>query len=389
MKKILLGSTVLVGAAALFAGAAFAGETPKVTLGGTSDFQVGFVGEDQDFGPSDGVATSPGGAKRSGAFRTETELNVKIDAKTDSGLGYGGQFDLAVSGHNDQDANTNQVNRSWVYLDGAWGRLEGGTTYGVTSTMKVDAASIARATGGIDGDFNYFMTATTGRVIATPDLFLNYGTSGAVQLGDESQEAINKVNYYTPRFAGFQAGVSFLFDTTGTDRGIVLSRGNNNGGEAENVVLGGLNYEGKFGDFGVKAAATGEWGNSEVTGTEDLRTYNLGAQVDFMGFSLAGSYGDLGDSLQASATLGDDAHYWTVGGAYAYGPFGVSVTYLDSEVDTGATSNDFSNLSIGADYKLAPGLTPYAEVSFVDVDPVGIVNDNNATVFIAGTQLAF
>jgi len=378
MKKILLGSTVLVGAAALFAGAAFAGETPKVTLGGTSDFQVGVVSEDQDTN------------LRSSAFRTETELNVKIDAKTDAGLGYGGQFDLAVSSHNDQDATADQVNHSWVYLDGMWGRLEGGSTYGVTSTMKVDASKIARATGGIDGDFNYFMSSTAGRVIATPDLYLDYGTTGGAQLGDESQEAINKVNYYTPRFAGFQAGVSFLFDTTGADRGIALSRSDNDSGEAENVFLLGLNYEGKFDQIGFKAGATGELGNAEFATQNDLRAWNAGAQVDFMGFSVAGSYGSYGDSLQLKTTGSDSGtHYWTLGGAYEYGPFGASVTYLDSRVDLGATHNDFSNLSIGADYKLAPGLTPYAEVSFVQLDPTGTVNDNDATVFIAGTQLAF
>lgn len=388
MKKILLGSTVLVGAAALFAGAAFAGETPKVTLGGTSDFQVGIVGEDR----SAGTSTTDSGF-RNGAFRTETELNVKIDAKTDAGLGYGGQIDLAVSGHNNQDGNTDQVNHSWVYLDGAWGRLEGGSTYGVTSTMKVDASSIARATGGIDGDFNYFMTGTTGRVIATPDLILDYGNtagSGAVQFGDESQEAINKVNYYTPRFSGFQAGVSFLFDTTGTDRGIVTSRATNTSDEAQNVFLAGLNYEGKFSDVGVKAAATGEYGKSEITTQNNLRTWNAGVQADYMGFSVAGSYGNYGDSLQTKTTGSDsNTYYWTLGGAYAYGPFGASVTYLNSRVDLGTTHNDFSNVSVGADYKLAPGFTPYAEVSFVQVDPTATANDNDATVFVAGTQLSF
>lgn len=394
MKKILLGSTVLVGAAALFAGAAFAGETPKVTLGGTSDFQVGFVGEDQDGGPADGTAGSPGGNKRAGAFRTETQLDVKVDGKTDSGLGYGAQFDLAVSGTDNADsaagnagANGSQVNHSWIYLDGAWGRLEGGSTVGVTSTMKVDASKIARATGGIDGDFHYFMTATSGRVIATPDLALDYG---AAQLGDETTEAINKVNYYTPRFAGFQAGVSYLFDNTAADKGIFLSRGSRTAGEVGNIVLGGLNYEGKFDAIGFKAAATGEWGNSETIATNDLRTWNVGAEVDYMGFSVAGSYGDLSDSLQPTATAADSGtHYWTLGGAYVYGPFGASVTYLNSRVDTGATHNDFDNLSIGADYKLAPGLTPYAEVSFVSLDPTGVVNDNDATVFIAGTQVSF
>ncbi|MDX2074173.1 MAG: porin [Alphaproteobacteria bacterium] len=375
MKKILLGSTVLVGTAALFAGAAFAGETPKVTLGGVSDFQVGIVSEDRDTN------------LRSGAFKTETDLSIKIDAKTDAGLGYGGEIVLDVSNTDDADNENDQVGKSYVYLDGAWGRLEGGSNYGAASTMKVDASRIARATGGIDGDFNYFMSATTGSTIATPDLILDYG---ATQFGDESQEAINKVTYYTPRFMGFQAGVSYLFDSTGNDRGTGISRADNNN-EAENVFVGGINYDNKFGDFGVAAAVTGEFGDSEVTTREDLRTWNAGAKVAYMGFSLAGSYGSWGDSLQLTSTASDeDTMYWTLGGAYEYGPFGASVTYLNSEFDNGATENEFDNLSVGVDYKLAPGLTPYAEVSFVEFDnATGTANDNDATVFIAGTQLAF
>lgn len=376
MKKILLGTTTLVGAAALFAGAAFA-ETPKVTIGGTANFQAGFVGEDQDTN------------LRSGAFRNETELNVKVDGKSDAGLGYGAQIDLMVSGNADQDNNTDAINHSWVYLDGNWGRFEGGTTYGVTSTMKVDASSIAHATGGIDGDWKYFYTATSGRIIATPDLYLDYGTQSGAQFGNESQEATNKVNYYTPRFAGFQAGVSYLFDTTGGDRGIVLSRQNNTSSEAENVILGGINYQNKFGNVGVSAAVTGEWGNAEVATQNDLRTWNAGARFDYMGFSLAGSYGSYGDSLQTKTTAGDSAHYWTLGGAYEYGAFGASVTYLNSRVDLGTTQNDFDNLSVGVDYKLAPGLTPYAEVSFVDVDPTSTSNDNKGQVVIVGSQLSF
>jgi hypothetical protein len=382
MKKILLGSTVLVGAAALFAGAAFAGETPKVTIGGTVDFQAGFVNEDRSAGTGSTDANF-----RSGAFRTESELSIKIDAKTDAGLGYGGEIVLPVDATQDATA-LDQTGREYVYLDGAWGRLEGGTNYGAAATLKIDASRIARATGGIDGDWNYFMTPTTGVGIYTPDALLDHGTTA--QFGDESSESINKITYYTPRYMGFQAGVSYLFDTSAVDRGRAFAgRGTNNGGEAENVFVGGINYEGKFSDVSVGLAATGEWGNGETAATEDLRTYNLGAKLGYMGFSVAGSYGSWGDSLSGVSNL-DDRDYWTLGAAYEYGPFGASVTYMKSTFETAANvENEFDNLSIGVDYKLAPGFTPYAEVSFVSVDPAAVVNDNDATVFIAGTQLAF
>ena len=81
-----------------------------------------------------------------------------------------------------------------------------------------------------------------------------------------------------------------------------------------------------------------------------------------------------------------DADYWTLGAAYESGPFGLSVTYLDSE----RADNELQNLVIGADYALAPGLTPYAEVSFFDADVSGTtVGDNEGSVFLLGTTLNF
>ena len=385
MKKILLGTTTLVGVAALFAGAAFAGETPKVTIGGTIDFQAGFLDEEKT---ASGVAEAN---TRSGQFRTETELSIKIDAKTDAGLGYGGEIVLPVDALQTESA-TDQTGRAYIYADGAWGRLEGGTNTGAAAALKIDASSIASATGGIDGDWNYFMSATSTSGIFTPDALLDHGTTS--QFGDESTESINKITYYTPRFSGFQAGVSFLFDTTAADRGRVIpSAGpaDNNAGEAENVFVGGINYEGKFSDVSVGLAATGEYGNGETAATEDLRTYNLGAKLGYMGFSLAASYGSWGDSLQTSGYF-DDRDYWTLGAAYEYAAFTGSVTYMASNYETAANvDQEFDNLSIGVDYKLAPGFTPYAEVSFVEVDAAtaGGINDNDATIFIAGTQLAF
>jgi outer membrane protein OmpU len=387
MKKILLGTSALVGAAALFAGAANAAETPKITLGGFSTFQAGFTSEDLDTN------------QRSGAFRTDNVITVRVNGKTDGGLGYGAGMDLEADTSGNNDGAGVNSERTFVYVDGKWGKLQGGSDFGVAKTMKVDASSIARASGGIDGDFYNFIntagtahnyaagTVGTGQVFSTPDLFLDYG---AGVLGNESSQAINKLSYYTPRFSGFQAGVSYLFDTTGGDRGQVLSRQSNTTGEAKNVLLGALNYQGKFSNVSVELGATGEWGNSEDSTVNDLRTWQAGAKFGYMGFSLAGSYANYGDSLRVK-TAGSDSgnRIWTVGGAYETGPFGASVTYLDSRYDGGATHNDFSNLSFGVDYKLAAGLTPYAEVDVIRFDPTGTANDNDATVVLVGTQLAF
>jgi predicted porin len=255
--------------------------------------------------------------------------------------------------------------------------------------MKVDASRIARATGGIDGDFTYFLNAPgSPQVIATPDLYLDYGAV-ATQLGDESLENLNKVTYYTPRFSGFQLGVSYVIDQANRGQTVALSSDDN--AQAENIFQGAISYEGKFDQIGFAAGLTGEWGNAEVNTYQDLRTWQGGAKLSYMGFSLAGSYGHWGDSLRLKSAGGvNDTWFWDVGASYENGPFGVSVTYLDSNYEaTTTTDNEFTNVSVGVDYKLAPGLTPYAEVSFVQFDPTGTANDNDATIGIVGTVLNF
>jgi hypothetical protein len=219
---------------------------------------------------------------------------------------------------------------------------------------------------------------------------------------------------------GLQVGVSYLPDqinrgqgfSAGAPNPVGPDRTDLNAGQSDNIWAGGINYDNKFGDFGVAVAATGEWGKAQAAGYEDLKAWNAGAKASYMGFSLAGSYGDWGKSNTLTAANSKKTYYWDLGAAYEYGPFGASVTYLYSSVDCGhiaqtnvgaagvgingncaATDvggkNKFDSVSTGVDYKLAPGLTPYAEVTWYDENAVTNANDNKGYVVIVGTQLNF
>jgi outer membrane protein OmpU len=407
MKKILLGTTTLIGAASLFAGAAFA-ETPKVTVGGYANFEVGMISDDLDTD------------QRGHAFRNDTQVAFKIDGKNDSGLGYGGEISLLADTTEDVLGRGANASKTMVYVDGMWGRFEMGSNVGVDGTMKIDAATISRATGGINGDWSYFANADD-QFLAMSALPLAYGDVGGAAgggvanlTGDHTEENLSKVTYYTPRFAGFQLGLSYLPDQLNRGQGFAgnalphpvggPNRVETIEGQSENIFVGGVNYDNKFGDIGFGIAATGMVGDAMVATYEDLAAWNAGAKLSYMGFTLAGSYGDWGDSNTLKADNSDETDYWTVGGAYEYGPFGVSVTYLNSTVDCGTGQagvntinadcsgdgkNDFDNVSFGADYKLAPGLTPYAEISWYDQDSVTAASDNKGYVGIVGTQLNF
>src|SRR5579884_246565 len=354
MKKILLGTTTLIGAAALFAGHAFA-DTPKVTVGGYTNFEAGYTQDDDSGTSSNGHTTALTNAvhERPQAFRQDTQVDFKIDGKNDGGLGYGGEIDLLADVSADTQERGINASKTYIYMDGNWGRFEMGSNVGADGTMKVDAGTIARATGGINGDWNYFANANT-TFVGMAALPLAYGATGGQNaepinfLGDHAEENINKITYYTPRFWGLQAGVSYLPDQTNRGQGTVApagrpnplgpNRANNIDGLAQNIFTGGLNYDNKFGDFGLTAAATGEWGNAQhpTDGTgpyHDLKAWNAGAKLSWMGWSIAGSYGDWGKSLTTAASGSKDTWYWDAGIAYEYGPFGASFTYLNSQFD--------------------------------------------------------
>lgn len=386
MKKILLGTTGLV-AVALVATAASA-ETPKVTLGGFSDFQSSWTSDDRD-------ATT-----RTVGFRNDNEVTVKVDGKTDGGLGYGAEIDLEADVTNDADNQGINASRTFTYLDGNWGRVEMGSNKSVASTMRVDASTLAAATGGINGAWTYNPTSSAAApapgarasagFISTSKLPSEHGRVTAD--GDESTYNATKVSYYTPKFYGVQAGVSYTPQID--DRGQTMTRADRL--SVSDVIDLGLGYEGTFSGIKLAAAGTYETGTAggrggagvgpSGFGSDNIDAYNVGALVGYKGFSLAGSYGNW-DSSGIARTDGD---YWTAGLGYSMGPVGLSATYLASTLNgPGAGQDDFKNFVLGAEYKLAAGLTPYAEVSFYDFATPGTIYDNSGSTVILGTQVAF
>jgi len=378
MKKILLGTTGLV-AVALLSTAASA-ETPKVTLGGFSDFQSGWGDEGHDTGV------------RTNGFRNDNAITVKVDGKTDGGLGYGAEIDLEADTTNSADNQGTNASRTFTYLEGNWGRVELGGNKSVASTMRVDASTLAAATGGINGAWTYFVNGaptTDQGFITTSKLPGENGSTYAN--GDETTYNATKVSYYTPKFSGFQAGVSYTPQLN--DRGQSVARSDTTG--AADVLDFGLGYEGTFSGVKLAAAGTYEAANGNGTagaaglGTDDINAWNIGALLGWRNFSAAGSYG----SWDNSGMTGVDGDYWTAGLGWTAGPIGVSATYINSTLtETGGSDNDFQNLVLGAEYKLAAGLTPYAEVSIFDFDNNGkaaTAYNNSGTIFLLGTQVAF
>ncbi|MDB2415058.1 porin [Rickettsiales bacterium] len=400
MKKILLATTAL----GMFAAGAAHAEGPTVTVGGFMDFQ--FANTDQN-----SVFTEVGDGRFNSDSHTrhEAELHFKIDGKTDNGLGYGAYIELEANVNPDDGTGTttNNAENGYIYVESGFGRVEVGPTYDAGSSLKVDAGTLARATGGIAGDFYNFAALSSAsqgtdgndNFYVLPGLPTLYGNPGVAVDGTNSGPATaNKISYYSPRISGVQLGVSFTPDQGERGTAVGLSGKGTSNGQFRDVWNAGLNYQGQYESIGVEASVTGEWGDVEevvasANTLDDLKAYAAGLNVSYAGFTAGGSWGNV-DEYGQTKTMNSEITYWTLGGAYEFGPFAASVTYMSSEVENGTSAgldNEFDNLVIGADYQLAPGLVPYVEVSFFDTDDndATTTSDNDGTIVLIGTELNF
>lgn len=203
-------------------------------------------------------------------------------------------------------------------------------------------------------------------------------------------EDATKISYYTPRINGWQFGGSFTPDTGNTGTSATIN--GNNAGNIKNVFSWAVNYSNNIGNFGFATSITGENGqfqNSKEPTTEAgaiirdrLNSYDAGIMLTYFGFTIGGSYGSWGTSLQqnkgiyscdysSTQTLAEQdcsdpvnkgkkfagAKYYTTGLAYEFGPIAFSITTISSDFQ----KNKYQAQSFGIDYKMARGLMPYIE----------------------------
>ena len=188
------------------------------------------------------------------------------------------------------------------------------------------------------------------------------------------------------------------------DRTVTLSENNS---IASDIIEAGLGYEGEFSGVALKAganyiAADAFDGDIDpgvgVITIENVSAWSLGAQAAYNGFTFGGGYTDDGDSLQATSTADNNVTSWNVGATYENGPWGVGVSYLNTDFDTnavaktltaGGVGGDYSVVATGATYKVAPGLAVGADLSFYDRNAIGTADDDSGYVLLTDVTAAF
>ncbi len=185
-----------------------------------------------------------------------------------------------------------------------------------------------------------------------------------------------KATYFTPRFSGLQAGVSYA----NASEGPTSTAGSNGGREAFEL---GANFMQKFGEFGVDVWA-GYVGfsdpyNPRVRGLSPDDTYNFGTNLGYAGFTVGATY--FSSAYKDTGAADDEAY--GVGVGYATGPWSFGLQY--GEYIGGSAEDDYG-VSFGAEYALAPGVMIGGALEYADGKNLNR-NEGSTDAFAAGVLL--
>ena len=401
MKKYLLGTTALVAGSLVATGASAQSLEDRIrTLeeqmlmgapGSGFDITVsgyihgGFFLQDidpirpapneEDYGSID---VKMGGAEAQ--FTAQTTL--------DNGIDLMGRIEL--SGFTTDD----QIDETYIRAQGGFGQVTLGADDDAWNLTHYSSPN--PGLNGIDSP-NYRHAVVTGA---------RTGTNSSLT-GDA-----NKITYFTPRFSGFQFGISYTPNTADTNGDSGSSPYDRNSGDLENVVGIGANFSRSFGGVAVGASAGWQSGTTNEkfdhdgmsdTAERGIDTdpsqWHVGGTVSRGGWTLGGAYasyegsgGDVSNAVTVDSVTYDvdlsgelAATAWAVGATYNTGPWTVGVGYLQSEEDTASASTNADStghtvttltgettvVNAGASYALAPGVTLAADVSFYEDDDGG------------------
>lgn len=341
-KRALLTTTAL--AAALQLGASPAHAKIEVGVGGFME---------QWFGYAAGAGNDNEG------FDQQSDVEIIFEGKTtlDNGLEFG--VNVQLEGQTDAD----QIDQQYAWVEGPFGRLELGSNDSAPFLMSIGVPSVG---AGLDsGDAPNWIGAINGDLITTTFNF------------SREDDSAQRLNYFTPRFYGLQLGVTYVPELA--EDNDIGPRENN--GVRDNAFGVGLNYDRSYNDLSVGfSAGYMHYGDDEALAGSEPENLGFGLSLGYAGFTVAGSYNDLSDSVSG------DLETFGVGATYETGPYAVSLGYIHGEDKNSPADSDAFEL--GLSYTLGPGVSAIGSAFYVD-QTSAFGADLEGVAVLGGLSLAF
>lgn len=363
MRRKLLTTTALCALTlSAFAGNAIAAEKIKLSLGGY--YHAFAVWGDQDDGAGQGAA----GVRDHGLAR-ESEVFFSGSSKLDNGLVYGVNIQL------EGETSTDQIDESYIYVQGGFGRVIFGSDDPASDSLSVSAPQVIQGVGLGDSDLVFS---------ALPN------SSGAPNVIADISGDSDKLTYISPRFSGLQLGASYTPDNTEELGGALRSKAT--ASQQSELVEVGANYARTIGNVDLALSISYAGGDLEVAaaGAEDQEQWGAGFSLSFKGFTVGGAY--LADD-QGTSGANTDREDYHIAATYETGPWLVGIEYAHAEVEEGAGlgEDETDGLQIGGAYTVGPGVVLTGGLTWWDADDNlnAAASENDSVEFIIGTLISF
>lgn len=369
MKKLLLGSTALV-VGGLMAAPAMAADPIKIGVGGYYTFYA-MAGNISSTYALNGSSTQYKGNQ----FIQEGEIHFIGQTKLDNGSTVGIRVELEGwnppnNGPAGNFSGNHQIDEAYLFAFGDWGRVEFGSKDQASYIMYYGAPSALIGFGFIqhNTNFSWINSATAASNKAA-------GRLTGQTIGFQFQD-VNRINYYTPRFAGLQVGVGFAPKINIAPGGLANVGGICGFNDAttsancptndyswQNVMDIGANYLNKFGDVTVAAYAafmyasfipgfsTPALAQTAATGAQlgSWKQWVAGLQFGFAGFTVGGSVGYDNNGLGVNQFTGvdNDTRFVAASVMYETGPWQLSAGWAGSRNTNGNGSSSLLAIAGG------------------------------------------
>ena len=360
MKELLFGTTALVGASMLAAGAAQAADPIKIVTFGWVNEYMGISTVDEAGGEDFNIS----GAHLDG------QVNFKGSTTLDNGIEVGVRLEIEMP-------NPGALDETFVWLKGDFGELRAGNhnSAGYSMISGVPGVGVPINSGWV----SQFIPFVDGYL----DDFRSVGVSTKIDGVNDD----NTVVYYSPRFSGFQLGLSYTPNVARSNQASGIT--DTTGSAYHNGVGIGATFVESFNGFDVNLGASyfrAEAGDTTKTqGGDDQEQVIVSLNLGTAGFSVGAAYGNqLEGRFNATGTESNEGTNWSVGAAYATGPWTVGVAYMHGEVEgdvANSSDDEIDVVSGGISYALGPGITTDFTILWSDTeDEAGASQDGVAGI---------
>lgn len=342
------------------------------------------------------------------AFDSSARVAVKATLKSGD-LAYGLSAGLTPQIRSFSNSSLRTDTKTYLFVESPnLGRVQIGSDAGAAEIMNLSAASVAAATGGVNGDWSKYFAfgndINPGDFIVTPALpldntivFVPYeprtrASSSIYYTSNSYAEKSRKITYLSPVMNGFQFGVSYIPDAANI--GVIELDTNKSPADnrERNAVSGGITWQRQLPSNSahyLKLSLVGEYGRvrksrefllngaGAVTGFNDnikvhaTKAVGVGALLDLgkklftASFTWLGKTGQIESPVDVNRNKVAMANSWhaTAGMGLKFDKIYSSLTAYYATAD----ANKSWGVSGGLNYEIIPGFSPYAEVSYVNL----------------------